>query len=102
MKKNIYISQEQEIIRKRYRDFFLLTYLGIIHKYLPSEEYYSYYFSQVLKLTNYSYSYSHRSWLHKSIPIPIHRKKKKLFAENCLGAEFKHPKTNSSIKITPK
>ena len=43
----------------------------IICKYFPSDEYNSYSYLQVLEFTNYSYSYSYRSWLCKSIPIPI-------------------------------
>ena len=46
--------------------------LWIICKYFLSDKYYSY--SQVLWFTNYSYSYSYKSWLRKSIPIPICQK----------------------------
>ena len=41
----------------------------IIRKYFPSDKYYSYSYWQVLEFTNYSYSYSYRSWLRESIPI---------------------------------
>ena len=64
----------------RVQNFFLDIFLRkifkiiIFCKYLPSDEYYFYSYSQVLEFTKYSYSYSYRSWIRKSIPIPICRK----------------------------
>ena len=52
----------------------IIRYSWIIREYFPSDEYYSYSYSQVLGFTNYSYSYSYRSWLCESIPIPIRGK----------------------------
>ena len=48
--------------------------MWIICKYFPSDEHYSYTYSQLLEFKNYSYSYLYRSWLRESIPIPIRRK----------------------------
>ena len=46
-----------------------IRYLWTIRKYFPSDKYYSYSYCQVLEFTNYSFSYSYRSWLCKFIPI---------------------------------
>ena len=48
--------------------------MWINREYLPSDKYYSYSYSQVLEFMNNSYFYSYRSWLCKSIPIPIRGK----------------------------
>ena len=69
-KGKIYKSQEKKIIRKKWKKIYF-RYLWINRKYFPNEKYYSYSYSKVLGFTNFSYSYSYRSWLHESIPIPI-------------------------------
>ena len=51
-----------------------IRYFRIICEYFPSDEYYSYSYLQIFEFTNYSYSYSSRGWLRKSIPIPIRGK----------------------------
>ena len=61
-------------IRKKLDNQKYFSYSWIVRKYFPSDKYYSYSYSQVLEFTNYSYSYLYRSWLRKSIPIPIRRK----------------------------
>ena len=57
---------EKKLVNKIY-----FRYLWIICDYFPSDKYHSYSYSQVLEFTNWSYSSSYRSWLRKSIPIPI-------------------------------
>ena len=67
----IYLSSKRKYERKDRERKKYFRYLRIICKYFPSDWYYSYSYLQVLKFKNYSYSYSYRSWLRKSIPIPI-------------------------------
>ena len=65
-----YIRKRRKInIRqKRTKKYFRFSW--IIPEYLPSVEYYSYSYSQVLEFTDFSDSYSY--WLRESSPIPIH------------------------------
>ena len=64
--------------KKKFLDIFWekidIRYPGNICEFFPSDEYYFYSNLQVLEFTNYSYSYSYRSWLCESIPIPIRGK----------------------------
>ena len=64
--------------KKKFLDIFLRKnrYQVFVNysRILPTDEYYSYSYSQVLEFTNYSYSYSYRNWLCESIPIPIRGK----------------------------
>ena len=52
-----YMSQEKEIFTHFFGEKIDIRYLWSIHEYFLSDEYYSYSYSQVLELTNYSYSY---------------------------------------------
>ena len=67
----IYKSQEKDFFRKIWEKKIYFRYSWITREYFPSDEYYSYSYSQVLKFTNYSYSYLYKSCLRESIPIPI-------------------------------
>ena len=61
--KKIYFLKQSLRRRKKFR------YSWRVCEYFPSDEYYSLSYLQVFEFTNYSYSYSYRSWLRKSIPI---------------------------------
>ena len=69
-----YIESRKEKKMNFLKEKMDIRYLWIIHKYFPSDKYYSYSYSQVMEFTNYSYSYSYRSWLRESFPIPIRGK----------------------------
>ena len=55
--------KEERKKEKKEKIYIVFRYSWIICAYFPSEEYYSNSYFQVLKFTNYSYSYSYRCWL---------------------------------------
>ena len=63
------ICCKTRIVLKKLRKEKIFRYSWNICKNLPFDKYYS--FLQVSEFTNYLYSYSYRSWLRQSIPIPI-------------------------------